>query len=444
MCPKGEAANPQTANVGLASAVALGIGGMIGAGLYSMLGIASGRSGTWLPLAFVVGAIAAAFSVYSYAKLGAAFPSAGGPANFTLKGYGHTLAAGGINVFQYLAYLIAAALYAVSFTEYMGALLGGSVPVWGKRAIGVGVVIVFALVNLLGARIVGRAESIAIGLVVLTLIGFVIGGSLKAQPSMMFGTDGTVLGVAVAAGLLYVNFQGFGVVTNASGAMAKPGRELPQALFIALSAVTLVYLLVSSLVVMLVPLQTIQRDSGHVLADAGRVVAGSTGFVVIGVSALLATAAAVNATIFAASNVAGHLAKEREVSAFLGRIVLNRVSVALLFSAGIVSLLVVAFPLSVVGQMASLGFLLVYAAITLGHIRIRAKTGAKLWVLVSAVVINMALFTLLIVDLTRSAPASAVSMVVMIVLSFVLEWAYRRRHPHNATAEGADGSHPAV
>jgi amino acid transporter len=63
MCPQGEATAPQTANVGLASAVALGIGGMIGAGLYSMLGIASGRSGTWLPLAFLVGAVAAAFSV---------------------------------------------------------------------------------------------------------------------------------------------------------------------------------------------------------------------------------------------------------------------------------------------------------------------------------------------------------------------------------------------
>ena len=72
----------------------------------------------------------------------------------------------------------------------------------------------------------------------LTLIGFVIGGSLKAQPSMMFGSDGTVLGVAVAAGLLYVNFQGFGVVTNASAAMAKPSRELPRALFIALSVET--------------------------------------------------------------------------------------------------------------------------------------------------------------------------------------------------------------
>ena len=438
MCPQGEATAPQTANVGLASAVALGIGGMIGAGLYSMLGIASGRSGTWLPLAFLVGAVAAAFSVYSYAKLGAAFPSAGGPANFTLKGYGHTLAAGGINVFQYLAYLIAAALYAVSFTEYMGALLGGSVPEWGKRAIGVGVVIVFALVNLLGTRIVGRAETIAIGLVVLTLIGFVIGGSLKAQPSMMFGSDGTVLGVAVAAGLLYVNFQGFGVVTNASAAMAKPSRELPRALFIALSVVTLVYLLVSMLVVMLVPLQTIRSDSGHVLADAGRVVAGSTGFVVVGVSALLATAAAVNATIFAASNVAADLANEREVSAFLARTVLKRVSVALFFSAGIVSLLVVAFPLSIVGQMASSGFLLVYAAITLGHIRIREQTGAKLWILVSAVAINMALFTLLMVDLMRSAPASAAAMAATIVLSFVLEWAYRRAHRSTITQGTGD------
>lgn len=434
MSPELEAAKPPSSNVGLASAVALGIGGMIGAGLYSMLGLASGRSGTWLPLAFLVGAVAAAFSVYSYAKLGAAFPSAGGPANFTVKGYGHTLAAGGINVFQYLAYLIAAALYAVSFTEYMGALLGGSVPVWGKRAIGVGVVIVFALVNLLGARIVGRAESIAIGLVVVTLIGFVIGGSLKAEPSMMFGSDGTVLGVAVAAGLLYVNFQGFGVVTNASAAMARPSRELPRALFIALSVVTLVYLLVSSLVVMLVPLQTIRSDAGHVLADAGRIVAGSTGFVVVGVSALLATAAAVNATIFAASNIAGSLANEHEVSAFLARTISKRVSVALLFSAGLVSLLVVAFPLSVVGQMASLGFLLVYAAITAGHIRIRARTGAKLWILVSAVVINMALFMLLIVDLARSAPASAFTMVVTIVLSFVLEWAYRRRHSRKAIA----------
>lgn len=417
-------------NVSLVSAVALGIGGMVGAGLYSMLGLASENAGTWLPLAFLVGAIAAAFSVYSYAKLGAVFPSAGGPANFTLQGYGHTLVAGGINVFQYLAYLIAAALYAVSFTEYIGALAGDALPVWASRAIGVGVVIVFALVNLLGTRVVGRAESVAIGLVILTLIAFVIGGSLKAQPSMMFGSDGTVLGVAVAAGLLYVNFQGFGVVTNASAAMAKPQKELPRALFIALGTVTLIYLLVSSLVVMLVPLETMRADAGHVLADAGRVIAGSTGFVVVSISALLATAAAVNATIFAASNIAADISDEHEVSAFLSRTVLKRVSIALLFSAGVVSLLVVVFPLSIVGQMASLGFLLVYAAITVGHIRIRQKTGARLWILVGAVVVNLALFTLLMVNSLTSAPASAIAMVVTVALAFGLEYLYRARSRH--------------
>lgn len=420
--------------MGLVSAVALGIGGMVGAGLYSMLGLASEHAGTWLPLAFLVGAVAAAFSVYSYAKLGAVFPSSGGPANFTLQGFGHTLTAGGINVFQYLAYLIAAALYAASFTEYVGALAGGSLPVWAARAVGVGVVIVFALVNLLGTRVVGRAETVAIGLVVLTLLGFVVGGSLKAEPSMMFGSDGTVLGVAVAAGLLYVNFQGFGVVTNASSAMAKPRRELPQALFIALSVVTLIYLLVSGLVVMLVPLDTMQADAGHVLADAGRVIAGSTGFIVVSVSALLATAAAVNATIFAASNIAADVADEREISAFLARTVLTRVPVALLFSAGVVAVLVVAFPLSIVGQMASLGFLLVYAAITIGHIRIRQRTGARLWMLVTAVVVNLALFALLMVNSFTTAPSSAIAMLVTIALAFGLEWIYRRRE------SGARGS----
>ena len=414
-------------NVGLTSAVALGIGGMIGAGLYSMLGLASEHAGTWLPLAFLVGAVAAAFSVYSYAKLGATFPSAGGPANFTLQGFGNTLLAGGINVFQYLAYLIAAALYAVSFTEYIGGLLGDAFPVWASRAIGVAVVIVFALVNLLGTTVVGKAESVAIAVVIVTLIAFVIGGSMHAEPSMMFGTDGTILGVAVAAGLLYVNYQGFGVVTYASEAMSTPQKELPRALFIALGIVSLIYVAVSSLVVMLVPLETMRADSGHVLADAGRVIAGTAGFTVVSISALLATAAAVNATIFAASNIAADISKEGEVSAFLSRVVLRRVSVALLFSAGVVSALVVAFPLSIVGQMASLGFLLVYAAITIGHIRIRAKTGARLWVLVTAVIVNLALFSLLMVDSLTSDPSSAIAMTATIVLAFLVEWGYRRR-----------------
>ena len=415
-----------TRNVSLVSAVALGIGGMVGAGLYSMLGLASEHAGTWIPVAFLVGAVAAAFSVYSYAKLGAVFPSAGGPANFTLQGYGHTLTAGGINVFQYIAYLIAAALYAISFTEYAGALVGDALPAWTARAIGVGVVIVLALVNLLGTSVVGRAESAAISLVVITLLAFVIGGSLTAEPSRILGSDGSVLGVTVAAGLLYVNFQGFGVVTTASGAMAKPQRELPQALFIALGVVTVIYLAVSTLVVMLVPLETIQADSGHVLADAGRVIAGTTGFVVVSISALLATAAAVNATIFAASNIAAHISEEHEVSAFLARVVLRKVPVALMFSAGVVSVLVVAFPLSVVGQMASLAFLLVYTAITVGHIRIRAKTGARLWILVGGVVINLALFTLLMADSLMSSPASALAMVAAILIAFGLEYAYRR------------------
>ena len=101
-----------SSDISLFSATALGIGGMMGAGLYSLLGLASTHAGTHLPLAFLIGAIAASFSVYSYAKLGAAFPSSGGAATFTVMSFGPGIISGGLNLFQYIAYLIAAALYA--------------------------------------------------------------------------------------------------------------------------------------------------------------------------------------------------------------------------------------------------------------------------------------------------------------------------------------------
>ena len=99
---------------------------MMGAGLFSLLGTASAHAGTHIPLAFLIGAIAASFSVYSYAKLGATFPSSGGAATFTVMSFGPGVISGGLNIFQYIAYLIAAALYAAGFAEYANTVLGGN------------------------------------------------------------------------------------------------------------------------------------------------------------------------------------------------------------------------------------------------------------------------------------------------------------------------------
>lgn len=114
----------RTGSMGVIGAAAIGVGGMMGAGLYTLVGLAATSAGAWLPLSFLVGGVVAAFSVYSYSKLGMTYPSRGGAAQFLLECFGDGLVAGGVNVFQYLGWIIAMALYATGFAEYARVLFG--------------------------------------------------------------------------------------------------------------------------------------------------------------------------------------------------------------------------------------------------------------------------------------------------------------------------------
>lgn len=401
----------------------------MGAGLYSLLGLASFHAGSYLPLAFLLGAIAASFSIYSYAKLGAAYPSSGGAATFTVMSFGPGIISGSINIFQYIAYLIAAALYAAGFVEYANTLFGGDLSPFLLKAITASIILSCTFINLLGASLVGRAEMLAIGLVVISLLIFSAMGFEQAQFSAFRMGSLSIEGIAVAAGILYINFQGFGVVTNSSSAMKSPQRELPLAMFSALILVTVAYLAVSSAVVLLMPLSAIELNNGHVLADAAQLVAGKLGQIAISISALLACAAAVNATIFAASNIAADVAKKRMVSSALGNSVLKTQMRALTISSIGVIIFALLFPLAEIGQMASLAFLLVYAVVTFGHLRVHQQTGADPRILWCAIAINAALFMALFINTVKTAPASAIALVVALIASIAIESISRYWHP---------------
>lgn len=419
-------------DVSLFSATALGIGGMMGAGLYSLLGLASSHAGSHVPLAFLIGAIAASFSIYSYAKLGAAFPSSGGAATFTVMGFGPGIISGGINTFQYIAYLIAAALYAAGFVEYTNTLFGGDLSPLLLKCITAAIILICTFINLLGPSLVGKAEAAAIALVVISLLVFSAMGFHQANFNNFQMGSGSISGIAVAAGILYINFQGFGVVTNSSSAMKSPQKELPLAMFSALILVTVAYLAVSSAVVLLMPLGAIELHSGHVLADAAQIVAGKAGLMIISISALLACAAAVNATIFAASNIAADVAQKKMISSALGSSVLKTKFRALTISSVGVIFLALIFPLNEVGQMASLAFLLVYAVITYGHIRIYQQTGANPKILWCAILINMILFTALTISTAQTSPSSVIALLIALVASFGLEAFFRFKSSHHA------------
>ena len=426
--PPANAAPQPGASIDLVGATALGVGGMMGAGLYTLLGLAAGSAGVLLPLSFLVGGGAAAFSVYSYARLGTAFPSRGGGAHFLLASLGDTRLCASLNVFQYVAYLIATSLYGAGFAEYVGALAGGALPTPLQRLIGALTVLAFLAVNLVGAKLVDRAQKLIVGTELLILALLLVLGSFHVDPARITAAPWPGgAGVVTGAALLYVTFQGFGVVTNAADEMGEPRRELPRAMFLALGLVLVVYLLVSLMVVMLLPLAAIERDAGHVLANVGGAVLGRTGFLVIAAAALLATASAVNATLFASANIAADLAEHRQLPALLARRFTARSSLALPVSAALVILLVLFFPLNAVGQMTSLAFLITYGAISAAHLRVRGRTGARAWPLLVAVAINAALFVSLLYDTVRSgSPATWITFLAVLVGSFALTALLRR------------------
>lgn len=414
-------AKPQ--NVSVFSAIAIGVGGMMGAGLFTLLGLAATTAGPWIPLAFLVAGVAASFSVYSYSKLGATYPSGGGAATFVIKQFGHSSTSATINIFQYVGYLIATALYASGLSEYVGALIGENSPAWLPSVIGPAIVVLFVLVNIFGSKLAGRAETYLVGLGLAILLAFLIFGSTRINPSIFLASDhnGSLLGIVIAAGLLYNTYQGFGVVTNLSAEMSNPKKQIPQAMFAALAVVTLVYLAVSTVAVLLVSDSSLVKDAGHVLADAGTQLLGKVGFVAISVAAILAMASAVNATVLASAKIGDYLAGKQQLPAILSRTFGGRVSASLLISGAMIVVLVLVFPLSAVGQMTSLAFLLVYAAVSFGHLRVRQATGAKAWLLITAIVVNLIMFALLMFHAVTTGPAATwVALLVAVVGSWLI------------------------
>lgn len=372
----------KTGSIGVVGATTIGVGGMMGAGLYTLLGLAANSAGVWLPVSFLIGGIVAAFSVYSYSKLGMKYPDRGGAAKFLLKEFGDGLLAGGMNVFQYIGWIIAMALYATGFAEYACQLLGKSSSGWLGKAISIGIVIVVVAINIMGSKQVARAQTAIIAFELLILLSFVAVGLTKLHvPTITSSNSGNIVGILSAAGLLYVTYEGFGVVTNAAGSMVNPKKQLPQALFFSLGIVMVIYIVASVVVVMTLGVQGAVANQGHVLATAGKLVLGNWG---------------------------------------------------LFITSLIVCIFVVIFPLSAVGEMASLAFLLVYAMVNLGHLRIAGQTGAKRRILICSVVLNLALFALLFIQtILNHETLTWISVIALLIISFLVELAWRKKNKRN-------------
>ncbi len=417
------AAGPGSGRIGLVAAVSIGIGGMVGAGIFSILGVVAHAAGNAMWLAFAIGGVVALLSTYSYAKLGATFPSAGGAVHFLVKSFGDGVLAGGLNLFMWAGYIISLALYATAFGGYAATFVTTTPSPLLLKSLAVVPVLVLTLVNAFGATLMGRWETVIVVVKVAILVLFAAVGLCFIRPGYLSPelwpeTKSILFG----AGVLFIGYEGFGLITNAAADMRDPRKLLPRALYTSVILVIALYLAVSLTVTGNLSDYEIEQAKDYALAEAAKPFLGQFGFRLIAIAALFSTASAINATLFGSANVCYMIARDGELS----RTEWKDATGGLLLTAGLVVVVMLIFDLSGIAMMGSAAFLLIYAAVNAGHLRVLDQTGANAIIVWLSLLTCLAMFAVLCVYTYQEQPRAIAALIVIAAASFAAEWAYRR------------------
>lgn len=399
---------------------------MVGAGIFSILGVAAEVSGNALAVSFVVAGLVALLSTYSYAKLGAVFPSSGGAVTFLIHGFGAGTLSGGINIFMWVGYIFALALYAMAFGGYAATFVPDHGEAWTK-ALALGIVLLFTGINFLGAKAVGKSETIIVAIKVAILMLFAVGGAASVSPERLSPSHWPpMLDIVSTCGLLFIGYEGFGLIANAAGDMADPKKLLPKALYLTVAIVIVIYVGVAVVAIGNLSVPELVEFKEYALAAAAKPFLGMVGFKVIAIAAVLSTSSAINATLFGAAQVSYIVAKEGQLPARFERGIWRKGTAGLLITSALVIVLIMGFDLSAIAELGSAAFLLIYSGVNLAHLRVRSQTGARAWIIWLAIASCMAIFVSLVIHLARHYMVTLTTLVATLVASFIAEMVMQR------------------
>lgn len=390
-------AHEETAgSLSLTGAVSLGTGVMIGAGIFALTGQAAGLAGDLFPVAFLIAAVVAAFSAYSYVKLANAFPSSGGVAMFLKEAYGLGTATGVFALFMYVSMVINESLVARTFGAYLLQIVDlGPASVW-VPALGVGLLAVAFGVNVAGNALIQTAEGIMaavkiVGLAVFAVVGlWHASGANFTNGADTSGTTPSVDGFLAAVALSILAYKGFTTITNSGGEIVDPHRNTGRAIVISIAICTALYLALSVAVAGNLTLIEIVEAEDFALARAAEPGLGDTGLLFTVVIAVIATASGIIASVFAASRMLAMLSRMNEVPhRHFGMPGPIRVH-TMVYTVAFAMALTVLFDLRRIAALGAIFYLIMDIAIHWGILRhLRTRVDIKPAIVATAIVLDI-------------------------------------------------------
>jgi amino acid transporter len=412
--------------LGLWAVVAIGVGGMVGGGIFAVLGLAVQLAHGGTPVASGLAGGVALLTTYSYAKLSIAYPSRGGTVTFLDRAFGAGMFTGSLNVLLWLSYVVMLSLYAYAFGSYGATFLPTNWHGIGKHALISGSVITISWLNLLSAGLIGKAEDWIVGLKVAILLLFIATGLSGVTVSQIApGSWSPPLQLAAGGMIIFLAYEGFELIANTAHDVRNPEKTLPRAYYLAVGFVIGLYILVALVTVGNLPVDKIVAAKDYALAQAALPFLGPGGFTLIAVAALLSTASAINATLYGASRLSYCIARDGELPAALEEKVWGQPVEGLLITTGLTLFVANSFDLSSISTMGSAGFLLIFAAVNTANALHAPMTNSRRWVSAAGAVACLAALAALIWQTMMSAPAQLWVLAAMVALAVLIEGSYR-------------------
>ena len=414
-------------------AVALAVGTMIGASIFSIFGEGVKVAGNGLPIAFFISGIYALMVAYSYAHMGSKLISNAGPIAFIERGFGSSPVVGSLSILMWFSYVISIALFSISFAGYFLPLIHLNYPL-AYTTVEVLVVALFGALNYFGGtRAVGRFEFWIVLTKVLILLVFIVAGLwvlhpeyLKPHPSPEY-----FKGILTASVVFFLSYMGFGLITNVSENVVNPSKTIPRAIYASIFIVMTIYVLVSIAALGALPAEEIEKYAENALAVAARPALGNFGFFLLSLGALVSIISALNATIYTGANAAYALMKEGFIP-FPEKLVRKEwmsEHTGLYLTCSLGLLFTLFFNVTSVASMISLITTVLYLGVILSHLRLCEEVGGQRGI----IFFNLIVITFVAVEILiyqyRMSKLTFITTGLIFTASFLLELFYygRRR-----------------
>ncbi len=341
----------------------MAVGGMVGGGIFSVLGVIISVAGQWAWLSFVLAGLIALISAFSYSQLSIKYKKSGGAFTF-LNEINHKGIAGSLSWVLILGYILTISVYAFTFGHYVAHVFNfGS---WLPRVLAFSIIAALALVNLRGVGDSSRVEIITVWGKLFVLLGLSIFGIIQWSPEQLTaGIEPKNWSTAIiGAATIFMAYEGFQLLSYDYEDIKNPSKTLPRATISAVLAVILIYILVTLGSVMLVGAETLIQEKEVALSIAGQKALGVTGLILVTIAAAFSTGSAINATLFSTARLMETVAKKKDLPHLFVKE--NQAKIpyyAIIILAGLAAVLATIGSLGALVDAASLIFLITFAAV---------------------------------------------------------------------------------